>query len=120
MIDTGSPKVGCFIGDYTKTSIGTLINTGTMIGMMSNILGAGCLLPKVVPSFIMFMDDKFFKTGIKQQLGAAHTAMGRRTVELSEAEEALLRFLFNHLREERMELIRKSRKELLAQKGINL
>jgi len=120
LLDTGSAKVGCFIGDYTKTSIGTLINTGAMIGMMSNILGAGCLLPKVVPSYTMFMDNKFFKAGIRQLIASARTAMDRRKVELTDAEEALLKFLFNHLREERQELLKKSRRELIAQKGISL
>lgn len=120
LLDTGSTKVGCFIGDYTKTSIGTLMNTGTMIGMMANILGAGCLLPKVVPSFVMFMDNRFFKAGIKQLISTARTAMGRRKVELAAPEEALLRFLFTHLREERSDLIRASRRDLLAQKGLSI
>jgi len=28
MVDTGSIKVGSFIGDHTKFGIGTLLNTG--------------------------------------------------------------------------------------------
>lgn len=120
LMDTGSMKVGCFIGDFTKTSIGTLVNTGTIIGMMSNILGAGCLLPKTAPSFVMFMDNKFFKAGKKQLVATARTAMGRRKMELLPAEEALLEYLFTLTRDERMMAVKKSRKELMAQKGISL
>jgi len=120
LMDTGSLKVGCFIGDFTKTSIGTLINTGTIIGMMSNILGAGCLLPKSVPSFIMFMDNKFFKAGRKQLIAAARAAMSRRKLELLPQEEALIEHLFKLTGEERMEAVRKSRREMMAQKGISI
>ena len=118
LLDSGSTKVGCFIGDHTKTSIGTLINSGTVIGMMCNILGAGCLLPKSVPSFAMFMDDKFYKAGIKQLVGTARTAMGRRKVEMTPQEEALLQHLFDLTKDERDELIKKSRKEMMIQRGL--
>jgi len=118
LMDTGSTKVGCFIGDHTKTSIGTVINTGTILGMMSNILGVGCLLPKTMPSFVVFMDGKVFKAGIKQLISTARTAMGRRKVELLPEEEDLLRFLFHLTKDERMEAVKKSRKELAAKHGL--
>ena len=34
-LDTGSTKVGCFIGDHTKTALASLINTGSSIGVMT-------------------------------------------------------------------------------------
>jgi UDP-N-acetylglucosamine diphosphorylase/glucosamine-1-phosphate N-acetyltransferase len=43
-------KCGVFMGDYSKTSINTSINTGTVIGVCSNVLEAG-LTPKYIPSF---------------------------------------------------------------------
>ena len=48
---SGELKVGCFIGDHTKTAIGSLFNTGTSVGVMCLILPDGELLPKHVPSF---------------------------------------------------------------------
>ena len=51
-IPTGQAKVGCFIGDHTRTGMGSMLNTGTSIGVMCNVLPAGILLPKHVPSFI--------------------------------------------------------------------
>ena len=118
LMDTGSAKVGCFIGDHTKTSIGTLINTGTIIGMMSNLLGAGHLLPKSVPSFVMFMEGKFFKAGIRRLIASARTAMARRGHELLPEEEELLRFLLELTKPERTEAVRKSRREMMVQKGL--
>jgi UDP-N-acetylglucosamine diphosphorylase/glucosamine-1-phosphate N-acetyltransferase len=109
LVDTGSTKVGCCVGDHTKTSIGTLINTGTMIGMMSNIVGAGCILPKVVPSFITFLQGKMYKAGIESQLQTARTAMGRRKVEMLPAEEELIRACLEITQEERAKAIKKSR-----------
>ena len=37
-IDSGSTKVGCFIGDHSKTAICSLFNTGTSVGVMSMVL----------------------------------------------------------------------------------
>jgi hypothetical protein len=43
-------KVGCFLGDHVKTGIGTLLNTGTVVGAGSNIFG-GAMPPNYVPPF---------------------------------------------------------------------
>lgn len=50
-ISTGRHKVGCYLGDHTKVGLGSLINTGTNVGVFGNLLPAGSLLPKMVPSF---------------------------------------------------------------------
>ena len=118
LMNTGSLKVGCSIGDHTKTSIGTMINTGTMIGVASNLLGVGHLLPKSVPSFVLFMEGKFFKVGIKQQIGTARKALGRRDVTMLPEEEALLKFLFDMTKEDRREILKKSRRQMLIEKGL--
>jgi len=39
--DSEATKVGSFIGDHTKLGIGCLLNTGTVIGLGSNIVTAG-------------------------------------------------------------------------------
>jgi UDP-N-acetylglucosamine diphosphorylase/glucosamine-1-phosphate N-acetyltransferase len=43
-------KCGVFMGDYSKTSINTSINTGTVMGVCSNIFETG-LTPKYIPNF---------------------------------------------------------------------
>src|SRR5262245_2505622 len=40
-VATGLSKVGCFLGDHTKTGLGTLINTGTSVGVFAGLLPAG-------------------------------------------------------------------------------
>ena len=55
-IDTGSTKVGSIIGDHTKTSIGTLLNTGSFVGAMALLLATGKPLPKHIPSFAWFIE----------------------------------------------------------------
>ncbi|MEO0074193.1 MAG: hypothetical protein ABIK43_06005, partial [candidate division WOR-3 bacterium] len=49
-IDTGLLKAGCFIGDHAKTAIGTLLNTGTVVGTFANWFEPG-LSPKEIPPF---------------------------------------------------------------------
>jgi UDP-N-acetylglucosamine diphosphorylase / glucose-1-phosphate thymidylyltransferase / UDP-N-acetylgalactosamine diphosphorylase / glucosamine-1-phosphate N-acetyltransferase / galactosamine-1-phosphate N-acetyltransferase len=47
---TAGPKCGVMMGDYSRTAINTSINTGTVIGVCCNVLGAG-LTPKYIPNF---------------------------------------------------------------------
>ena len=38
IIETKYRKIGCMVGDYVKTAVGTNINTGTLIGIGCNII----------------------------------------------------------------------------------
>ena len=107
--DTGDTKVGSFIGDHTKTSIGTLLNTGTYLGMMCNILASGEPAPKFIPDFVWQVRGKFLRARMKDALSTARTAMGRRKKELTEAEAGLIEHVFKLTEEERNEQIKKSR-----------
>ena len=69
-VATGQAKVGCFIGDHSRTGIGSMLNTGTAIGVMCNVLPAGVLLPKHVPSFTAVL---YGRVGPGS---AAHNAVG--------------------------------------------
>ena len=57
MIDTGKIFLGCIIGDYSKTGISTMLNTGTYIGVGCNIFGEG-FQDKYIPSFAWGKDGK--------------------------------------------------------------
>lgn len=57
-VDTGQQFMGCFIGDYAKTGIGTLIATGAVIGVGANVFGGG-VTPKFVPSFSWGAEGKY-------------------------------------------------------------
>jgi len=50
-INTRQAKVGCFIGDHAKTSIGTQIYTGRKIGVASHVHG---FVTEDVPSFTIW------------------------------------------------------------------
>jgi UDP-N-acetylglucosamine diphosphorylase / glucose-1-phosphate thymidylyltransferase / UDP-N-acetylgalactosamine diphosphorylase / glucosamine-1-phosphate N-acetyltransferase / galactosamine-1-phosphate N-acetyltransferase len=106
LFDTGDGKVGSFIGDHTKTSIGTLLNTGTIVGMMSNVVGNGGVAPKYIPSFTWFMNDKYFKA--QKGLETAKYAMGRRKCAMTAEEEKLINFLKEMCKEEVKAYVRKT------------
>lgn len=48
--DTGLPQCGLYMGDYSKSGINTMFNTGTVVGVHVNVFGAG-FQEKFVPSF---------------------------------------------------------------------
>jgi len=112
-IDTGSTKVGSFIGDHVKTSIGTLLNTGAIVGTMAVCVATGAPLPKSIPPFGWFLNGVVSKGyGLNALLTTAKIAMSRRKVEMTEADEQLLRHLFELTKEERMAKVRKGRRAL--------
>lgn len=110
LVDTGELKVGSFIGDHTKTSIGTLFNTGTNVGLMCNIT-ANNILPKYFPSFVWFINGKFMKGyGIEYSLNTAKISMERRNRVLLPEEEEAIRKVYEMTESERKSYIEKSRK----------
>lgn len=51
VIDTKSQFLGSIIGDHTKFGIGTLLNTGSVVGLGCNIVNSIGVLPKYIESF---------------------------------------------------------------------
>ena len=91
-IDSGEMKVGCFIGDHTKTAIGSLFNTGSSIGVMCLILPDGELLPKHIPSFARLWHGELIEgLPLNKGLATARAALERRNMNLTAAQEQLLR-----------------------------
>ncbi len=112
--DSGSTKVGSFIGDHTKTSIGTLLNTGSTVGVMCLLMASGAPLPKYIPGFSWFLNGRFSRgTGFKNLLKTAHAAVARRKRTLSEEDLALLEAVYEMTKEERDPLIKRASKALL-------
>jgi UDP-N-acetylglucosamine diphosphorylase/glucosamine-1-phosphate N-acetyltransferase len=111
LVNSGSTKVGCFIGDHTKTSIGTLFNTGAVVGVGCIILGGSGILPKHVPSFAWYYNGHIAKGGgFDGFIDTARTAMGRRGVTLTDEDIELLRTARKMTKAERSEAIRKARR----------
>jgi len=112
-IDTGSNKVGCFIGDHTKTSIGTFLNTGAYVGAMVLIMATGKPLQKFIPSFAWLLEGVVTKGfGRKAVYRTAAQVMQRRGREWTEADEAMWDAVFEMTRGRRDELIKKGRRAM--------
>ena len=87
-VDTEQQFFGSVIGDHSKTSINTMLNTGTICGVCSNIFSSG-FPPKFIPSFSWVGDDiqeyRFDKA--KEAMAAM---MKRRNITLSEQYLAMM------------------------------
>jgi UDP-N-acetylglucosamine diphosphorylase/glucosamine-1-phosphate N-acetyltransferase len=109
-ICTGSTKVGSLIGDHTKTSIGTLLNTGSYLGAMAIIMATGKPLPKFIPSFAWFVEGIVTKGfGKKRLYEAASVVMSRRGCEWTQAEEAMWDAVWTMTAQDREKAIKKGR-----------
>ncbi|MGP0062364.1 MAG: hypothetical protein ACLQGP_02015, partial [Isosphaeraceae bacterium] len=108
-IPTGQAKVGCFVGDHTRTGMGSMLNTGTSIGVMCNVLPAGILLPKHVPSFTAVLYGRVAQGfPIEKLFETARTVMGRRGKVFTEQEEQLYLSIFDQTRLERERAFQRS------------
>ncbi len=109
-LSTGSTKVGALIGDHSKTSIGTLLNTGACVGAMTVLVTSGKLLPKFIPSFTWHLNDAITHgTGKAAIYATARAAMGRRQCSWTEADEAMWNAVYEITAEEREYVVERSR-----------
>ncbi len=93
---TGSIKVGCFMGDYAKTSIGTLINTGTSIGTGAMLVHSGSMASSHIPPFSWFINsDILLMEWLNDFLKASDDMMKRRGKTLTPAITDLLTELYS-------------------------
>jgi UDP-N-acetylglucosamine diphosphorylase/glucosamine-1-phosphate N-acetyltransferase len=93
-INTGSLKVGSFIGDYTKTSIGTMLNTGINIGVSCNIVGGGLVAEKEISSFTWYNQGESVRYDLDKAIITAERSMARRDVKLSNSVKEQLTSIF--------------------------
>lgn len=79
--------LGSFFGDYSKTGIGTMLTTGTIVGAGANVFGS-VMPPKSVPPFAWGAGERY---ELEKFLEVAERMMARRHVELSDAAKEMLR-----------------------------
>ncbi|MFH0883808.1 MAG: putative sugar nucleotidyl transferase [bacterium] len=91
-IDTGRLFFGCLIGDHVKTAINTQLNTGTVIGIGSNIYGSD-FPPKEIGAFRWGGAAGFEYYDFERFIETARRVMERRDVNLTPAMILLLREL---------------------------
>jgi UDP-N-acetylglucosamine diphosphorylase/glucosamine-1-phosphate N-acetyltransferase len=107
LVSTGRTKVGCFLGDHTKTGVGTLLNTGTNSGVFCNVLPAGGLLPRYLPSFSSWWNGALRPhADLPRLLSTAAEVMRRRGSSLTEVHAALYRRLCDQTAAERRRVLR--------------
>ncbi|MDR6405707.1 MULTISPECIES: GlmU family protein [Chryseobacterium] len=92
--ETGLQFAGLIMGDHSKTAINTQLNTGTVVGVASNIFKEG-FPPNLVESFSWggFKDDERFK--LDKAYEVAERAMARRKVALTDEDKAILKYVFD-------------------------
>lgn len=91
--EAAGTKCGLLMGDYSRCGIGSLLNTGTVIGASCNIFGAG-FPPKFVPSFSWAGADKVERYRIEQALRDIETWMQFKGQQMTETDRQVLEFLF--------------------------
>jgi len=99
---TGLQFCGLMMGDHSKCGINTMFNTGTVVGVSTNIFGAG--FPRnFVPSFSWGGASGFTTYLTKKAFDTAKIVMARRNVEFSDEDAKILEHVF--------EITKKYRKE---------
>jgi UDP-N-acetylglucosamine diphosphorylase/glucosamine-1-phosphate N-acetyltransferase len=92
-INTGLQFCGLMMGDHSKCGINTMFNTGTVVGVSSNIFGAG--FPRnFIPSFSWGGPGGFTTYQLKNAFETAAKAMERRNVVLDDIEKEILTNVF--------------------------
>jgi UDP-N-acetylglucosamine diphosphorylase/glucosamine-1-phosphate N-acetyltransferase len=92
--DTGLQFAGLIMGDHSKTAINTQLNTGTVIGVASNIFKEG-FPPNLIENFSWggFKDDEQFK--LDKAYEVAEKVMARRKIALTDDDKAIFKYIFD-------------------------
>jgi len=86
---TGQQLLGTMFGDHVKTGIGTMLNTGTVLGTGANIFGS-VMPPKAVAPFAWGDKAPYDTFDLDKFLTVAERVMERRHVKLSDRARRLL------------------------------
>jgi len=87
-------KCGVFMGDYSKTSINTSINTGTVMGVCSNVFETG-LTPKYIPSF-SWGSDGLRRYELQKALADIDSWKKLKGGSITENEKTILTYIFKN------------------------
>ena len=92
--DTGLQFCGLIMGDHSKCAINTMFNTGTVVGVSTNIFGAG--FPRnYIPSFTWGGSDKLITYVWPKAIEVAQKVMMRRNIELTDTDIKILKEVYN-------------------------
>lgn len=88
-LDTEQQFLGTVMGDHSKTAINTMLNTGTICGVSSNIFMNG-FPTKYIPSFSWVGSPQFGQYDYEKAIDAMKAMMKRRDVAISSEYEAMM------------------------------
>jgi UDP-N-acetylglucosamine diphosphorylase/glucosamine-1-phosphate N-acetyltransferase len=88
-VESGQQFLGSIIADHAKTGIGTILPTGCVIGVASNVFTQAAV-PRFVPSFAWLTEAGLTNYRFEKAIVIARTVMARRDVHLGEADVRLL------------------------------
>ena len=97
---TGLQFCGLMMGDHSKCGINTMFNTGTVVGVSTNIFGSG-FLRNFVPSFAWGGASGFTNYLTSKALQTAKIVMSRRNVELTEHDVKIMEHIFEETKKHR-------------------
>lgn len=90
---TGLQFCGLIMGDHSKCGINTMFNTGTVVGVFTNVFGSG--FPRnFIPSFSWGGASGLSTYRFDKAIVTAPRVMDRRGVEFTDADEEVLRHIF--------------------------
>ncbi|OIQ28328.1 MAG: glucose-1-phosphate thymidylyltransferase [Bacteroidetes bacterium MedPE-SWsnd-G2] len=99
---TGLQFCGLMMGDHSKCGINTMFNTGTVVGVSSNIFGSG--FPRnFVPSFSWGGSSGYTTYLTKKAFEVSKIVMDRRGIEFTEEDAQILSHVFDLTKKYRKE-----------------
>lgn len=97
---TGQQFLGLVMGDHSKAGINTMFNTGTVVGVATNVFGTG--FPRnFIPSFAWGGHEGLISHRYEQAIKTATIVAARRNINLSDMDKSILQHIFDATKAER-------------------
>jgi len=93
-VTTGLQFCGLVMGDHTKTGISSMFNSGTTVGVCSNIFGVS-YQRNFIPSFVWGGTSGFRKHRLSEAMDTAKAVYARRELPFDAVEENIFRTVFD-------------------------
>lgn len=93
-VETGLQFCGLIMGDHSKSSINTMFNTGTVVGVCANVFDGG-FPAKHIPSFSWGGKNGFEKFRLDKAFEVAERVMARRKIDFTEEDKKILEVIVN-------------------------
>ena len=113
-VQSGLMKIGSYLGDHTRMSINTLLNTGSVVGPFGLLLTSGMLLPRVIPAFCRYGYGRVQeRTDLGQMFATAATVMARRGQKWTDTHAELYFDLYEQTSTNRQRVLRENEQHRL-------